>query len=101
MMADVNLFGGHGGAARGGVCRRGRRDQGGGGNNSNGLEAGAAVGAVGRVVCGGAGGREPACGSVRNRVPQTDRQRLVDSFETGEDYLHLANRSHDNRPPAK
>ena len=52
MMADVNLFGGRGGAARGGV--------------------------VGR----------PARGGVSNRVPQTDRQRLV---EAGEDYLHLTN----------
>lgn len=26
----------------------------------------------------------------RNRISQTDRQRLVDSFEAGDDYLHLA-----------
>ena len=44
MTADVNLFGGRGGAARGG--------------------------GVGR----------PARGGARNRVPQTDRQCLVDSF---------------------
>ena len=55
VMADVSLFGGRGGASRGGVIGR------------------------------------PARGGVRNRVPQTDRQRLVDSFDAGEDYLHLAN----------
>ena len=28
---------------------------------------------------------------ARNHVPQTDRQRLVDSFEAAEDYLHFIN----------
>ena len=55
MMGHVDLFGAHGGAARGGV--------------------------VGRLVRGGA----------RNRVLQAGRQRLVDFFEAGGDYLHLAN----------
>ena len=88
-MADVNLFGGRGGAARGGGGRRGRCGERGNGDNSAG--AGAAVGAVGRAARGAAGGRRPARGGVRNRVPQTDRQRLVDCLEAGEDYLHLAN----------
>ena len=54
-MVDANLFGGRGGAARGG--------------------------AVDRLARGG------AC----NCVPQTYPQRLVDSFEAGEDNLHLKN----------
>ena len=33
----------------------------------------------------------PVRGDDSNRVPQTDHQRLVDSFEAGEDYLHLTN----------
>ena len=54
MLVDVNLFGGRGGAARGGVIGR------------------------------------PARGGARNRVSQTDRQRLVDPFEAGEDLFCLS-----------
>ena len=50
MVADVNLFGGPGGAVRGG--------------------------GVGR----------PTRGGVRSRVLQTNRQCVMDSFETGENY---------------
>ena len=31
------------------------------------------------------------CGGPRNRVPQTNHQRLVGSFEAGEDYFHFSN----------
>ena len=49
--------------------------------NLFGGRVGAARGGVGR----------PMRGSARNRVSQTDRQHLVNSFEASEDYLHLAN----------
>ena len=65
------MFGGRGGAARGGGDRCSRRGQDGGGNHSNGLEAEAAVGAVGRVARGG----------VHIHVPQTDRQHLRNWWE--------------------
>ena len=45
---------------------------------------------VGGAARSGVVGR-PARGGARNRAPQTDRQRLVDSIESGEDYLHHEN----------
>ena len=51
----------------------------------------AAAGAVSGAAHGAAGGQGVARGGVYNRVPLTDRQHFMNSFEAGEDYLRLAN----------
>ena len=69
------------GGVRGGVGR-GRGGRGGGGQGVRGR---------GRGQRGhGRGGNRR--GGVRNRVPLNDRQRLVDAFEAGDDYLDFAQR---------